>query len=221
MPASSPATDRRGALRERHRRAIVDAAAALLDERDGARFTVDELAARADVARRTVFNHFASVDDVVAQVFGDVLGSVASGLGAGADAPRETAEPGASLFDELAAILRGADLVTPMAYLTRVLGSDGTEPSPRVTTMVARTFTDLSERLVLDLTGRHPDADLLDVQLLVASFMSGLMVIHRHWWEATGALDDDASRVVWAGLLDHLVERARHGHEDAPAGTVS
>jgi len=215
MLADPPVVDRRTALRRRHRRAIVDAAAALLDERSGARFTVDELAARADVARRTVFNHFASVDDVVAEVCADVLGTVGEGFGASV-AARSGAHDDVSLLDELAAALRATDLVAPMAYLTRVLGSDGTEPSPRVTTMVARTFTGLSERLVDEMTRRHPDADVLDVQLLVASVMSGLMVIHRHWWAATGAADDDASRAVWARLLDHLVERVRRGHGDGP-----
>lgn len=220
MISEAPPADRRTALRQRHRRAIVDAAAALLDERNGARFTVDELAARADVARRTVFNHFASVDDVVAEVGARVLGEVAADVGASTTAPCAD-EHGTSLFDELATVLRRADLVGPMAYLTRVLGApDDAEPSPRVTTMVARTFTDLSERFVDDLTRRHPDADLLDVQLLVASFMSGLLVIHRHWWEATGAADDAASREVWTGLLDHLVERARHGHA-APSDRTS
>ncbi|WP_454041685.1 TetR/AcrR family transcriptional regulator [Cellulosimicrobium sp. Marseille-Q8652] len=217
MLADPPTHDRRAALRRRHRGAIVDAAAALLEERDGSRFTVDELAARADVARRTVFNHFSSVDDVVAEVGARVLGTVADDFGASATAPRDDDRDG-SLFDELAAVLRATDLVAPMAYLTRVLGSEGcAEPSPRVTTMVARTFTDLSERLVEGLSRRHPEADLLDVQLLVASFMSGIMVIHRHWWQATGATDDAASREVWTGLLDHLVERARHGHA-APSG---
>ncbi|MGW6228038.1 helix-turn-helix domain-containing protein, partial [Cellulosimicrobium cellulans] len=71
-PATGPATDRRAALRARHRRAIVDAAASLMEENGGARFTVDELAARADVARRTIFNHFASLDDVVVEVCEDV-----------------------------------------------------------------------------------------------------------------------------------------------------
>ncbi|WP_251152534.1 TetR/AcrR family transcriptional regulator [Cellulosimicrobium sp. Marseille-Q4280] len=220
MIPEPPPADRRAALRQRHRRAIVDAAAALLDERNGAPFTVDELAARADVARRTVFNHFSSVDDVVAEVGARVLGEVAADFGASAAAPRDDERDG-SLFDELAELLRATDLVAPMAYLTRVLGSEGcAEPSPRVTAMVARTFTDLSERLVVGLSRRHPEADLLDVQLLVASFMSGIMVVHRHWWEATGAADDAASREVWSGLLDHLVERARHGHA-APSDRTS
>jgi len=50
--------DRRAALKAKHRAAILQAARDLVDERGGRGFSVDELAARADVARRTVFNHF-------------------------------------------------------------------------------------------------------------------------------------------------------------------
>ena len=61
---TEPATDRRAALKERSRQAIVQAAAELMDETGGTAFTVDELAERADVSRRTVFNHFASLEEI-------------------------------------------------------------------------------------------------------------------------------------------------------------
>ncbi|GED10797.1 TetR/AcrR family transcriptional regulator [Cellulosimicrobium cellulans] len=205
------APDRRAALRARHRRAIVAAAATLMEEKGGARFTVDELAARADVARRTIFNHFASLDDVVVEVCEDVLGSVVETLGASA------AEPGTDRptpLDDVTAALRGTDLVGPMAYLTRALGGTATEPTPRVTTMVVRTFTHLAERLVAATTRRHPDVDPLEIEMLVGALMAGVLVIQRRWWAATGAADDDASREVWAALLDRLVERIRAGWAD-------
>ena len=222
--ASDPVPDRRGALRARHRRAIVDAAAALMEDKGGARFTVDELAARADVARRTIFNHFASLDDVVVEVCEDVLGAVVDALGASAAEPAAPdAEPDAggdpgpgagraTPLDDLTAALRSTDLVAPMAYLTRALGGDATEPTPRVTTMVVRTFTHLAERLVAGTTRRHPDVDPLEIELLVGALMAGVLVIQRRWWATTGAADDDASRRVWAELLDRLVERTRAGY---------
>ncbi|MFE6234501.1 TetR/AcrR family transcriptional regulator [Cellulosimicrobium sp. NPDC057862] len=207
--ATGPAPDRRTALRARHRRAIVGAATSLMEENGGARFTVDELAARADVARRTIFNHFASLDDVVVEVCEDVLGTVVDALGASA------AEPGTDRttpLDDLTAALRSTDLVGPMAYLTRALGGTATEPTPRVTTMVVRTFTHLAERLVAETTRRHPDVDPLEIEMLVAALMAGVLVIQRRWWAATGAADDDASRRTWDDLLDQLVTRTRTGH---------
>ena len=70
------AVDRRGALKARHRQAIVDAARRLIDARQGPRFSVDELAAEADVSRRTVFNHFDSLDDVILAACTEILDAV-------------------------------------------------------------------------------------------------------------------------------------------------
>ncbi len=210
---ADPATDRRAALRARHRRAIVDAATALMEEKGGDRFTVDELAARADVARRTIFNHFGSLDDVVVEVCEDVLSAVVDSLGANAGALDDgTAPASRTPLDDLTAALQGTELVGPMAYLTRALGGTATEPTPRVTTMVVRAFTHLATRLVAETVRRHPDVDPLEIEMLVGALMAGVLVIQRRWWAVTGAVDDEASRRVWDELLDRLVERTRVGY---------
>ena len=219
MSLDAPAPDRRAALKERHRRAIVDAAAALMAEREGVAFTVDDLAARADVSRRTVFNHFASVDDIVLAVCTEVLGGVVDAFVARAAtaptgtsaAPADPAGSTASMFDEVAHAVRTTDLVTPMAYLTRTLGLPDDQSSWRAATLL-RSFHELSERFAAAMAARHPDADVLDVDLVVHSLMSGLMALYRHWYALTGAADDDASRAVWAGLVDRLITAARTGY---------
>src|SRR5699024_12413742 len=91
-----------------------------MDETGGTAFTVDELAERADVSRRTVFNHFASLEDVFAEVCAEVLGELIEKLAVPIDAAATddpTTEPGPAMLDELAAVVRSTDLVTPMAYL--------------------------------------------------------------------------------------------------------
>jgi TetR/AcrR family transcriptional regulator of autoinduction and epiphytic fitness len=65
-----------GPLKARHRRAILDAATELIDRHRAARFSVDQLAERADVSRRTIFNHFTSIDEVVTTVCTETLGVV-------------------------------------------------------------------------------------------------------------------------------------------------
>ncbi|WP_265523450.1 TetR/AcrR family transcriptional regulator [Oerskovia flava] len=217
MPEPSP--DRRAALRSRYRNAIVTAAAALMDERDGAHFTVDELADRADVSRRTVFNHFASVDDVVTAVCSDRLGAVVDALesATSASVAASTADDDASsaMFEEVADALRSTDLVAPMSYLTRVLGAEGSAPSAHQAVLLLHSFTLLSERLAAAMLRRHPGADELTVHLLVGGLVSGLIVIHRHWWALTGGGDDPASRRTWDQLLEQLLETSRHGHGSA------
>lgn len=205
--------DRRGALKERHRQAIVDAAAALMAEGGGIDFTVDDLAARADVSRRTVFNHFASVDDIVTTVCTDVLGGVVETFVArAAAAPTGSSS---SMFDEIAHALRTTDLVTPMAYVTRTLGV-GEDTSPWRQALMVRSVHDLTLRFAVAMAARHPEADPLEVDLMANSLMSGLMVLHGHWYAATGATDDDASRRVWAGLVERLLTAVGTGYGAAP-----
>lgn len=235
-----PATkdDRRAALKVRHRRAIVDAAKALMEGAEGTAFTVDQLARRADVSRRTVFNHFASLDDVVMEALGDVIGAVTESLAGGGPAGDSGEDPagdpgpdgaGATLFREVAAGLRSTDLVTPMAHLTKVLGGEPGVVPLRRADLMSKVFTELSERLAARLLGRHPEADPLTVRLLVGSLTSGLLVLHVHWSEATGAADDPDSRLRWAELLERLIATLGTGfsadapqkHTDRPAQHTS
>ncbi|MFF2620453.1 TetR/AcrR family transcriptional regulator [Oerskovia jenensis] len=207
---SLPAVDRRTALKARHRRAIVDAAAALIGESGGTMFSVDELAERADVSRRTVFNHFASLDDVVTEVCSEVVGAALDRLDALASDDQGEG-PDLALFDEVAQALRTTDFVTPLAYLTRVLGDEG-GPSPRRALTLIKVFAEVSMRLTAALAASHPDADPFDIELLVGALMSGLIVIYLRWVDVTGAVDDGASRETWTTLLERLLDATRTGH---------
>ncbi|MCC9144444.1 MULTISPECIES: TetR/AcrR family transcriptional regulator [unclassified Arthrobacter] len=212
MLSTLPVEDRRKALKSRHRQAIVAAAAALIDERQATDFSVDELARRADVSRRTVFNHFASIHDIVSEVCSDVLSSAVASLTA---VPASDAV-GMGMLDEIAEAFRKADLVAPMAYLNRVLGDGG--PAVAAHPMALRAFTELSERLSAVMLRRHPEADKLSVDLLVGALTSGLGVLYHHWHCATGAVDTPASRVSWERMLNQLLETVRAGHAAGPAG---
>lgn len=210
--AASAATDRRTALRDRHRRALLDAAAELMAEAGGAGFTVDELAARADVARRTVFNHFASLDDVVTTVCTELLSGVVDRILASTAASGRASS--SSIFDELVHALRTTDVVGPMAFVTHALGDP--EAHPGRAALLLRTMHDLSARVAGALAQRHPDADPLEVRILVNSLVSGLTVLHEPWYAATGGADDDRSRRVWDELLDRLVDNVRAGYRTDP-----
>ncbi|MCC9173884.1 TetR/AcrR family transcriptional regulator [Arthrobacter sp. zg-Y179] len=212
MLTTLPVEDRRKALKSRHRQEIVAAAAALMDERQATDFTVDELAQRADVSRRTVFNHFASVNDIVSEVCSDVLSAAVASLTA-----VPTSDVGRpAVLDEIAEAFRNADLVAPMAYLNRVLGDGG--PAVTAHPMALRAFTELSERLSAVMLSRHPEADKLSVHLLVGALTSGLGVLYHHWHCATGAVDTPQSRRSWAQMLDQLLDTVRTGHAAGPAG---
>ena len=212
-----PSVGKRALLKARTRRDIVQAAADLMHDGGGVDFSVDDLATRAGVSRRTVFNHFPSLDDVVAAVGADAFGTVRDALlavapptpsGPGRDAARD------ALRDDLVAALRRAELVAPMASLTRGLGlagesADAAVVPPHQAMLLLRSLSDVSEELAADLARRHADVEALDVELLVAQAMSSLVVLHRHWFARTGGASDGAAHDTWSALLDHLVPALR------------
>ena len=210
--------DRREALKARHRRAIIDAAAALMTEIGGTDFTVEQLAKRADVARRTVFNHFRTVDDITLEVFREMLGVVLDNVGANL---AETSE-GTSMFDGVAGALRATDLVTPITELTRIfqdtngepvriLGAGGRGLDPRQAVLFERALTDLGTRIAATALRHHPLADPLEVDLMCGALVGGALVVFRHWIQETGGADTPEARRVWDTLLDRMIDVYRDG----------
>jgi AcrR family transcriptional regulator len=200
--------DRRAALKARHRRAILDAAKALISEGESARFSVDQLAERADLSRRSIFNHFASIDDVVTTVCTEVLAvvidnfraEVAIGLGGRAQ-----------MFEAVTAALRATDVPGTIAFLWRALGGfDVADPRPRQ--IFQATFARTTADLARELAERNAELDALEAEILVSSLMHGAEVIAQHWIAATGATTDDAARARWHELLDRLIDTIRKGY---------
>lgn len=191
-------------MKARHRRAILDAANALISE--GVRFSVDQLAERADVSRRTIFNHFASIDDVVITVCTEMLHVVIDGF-------RTTVTSGEreSMFTDVAGALRATDVPGIIAYLWRALGGftpDDHQASQIFLATVART----SEEMALELARKYPEADPLDAAILVSSLMNGTVVIAIHWLAVTAAEIDEQSRDLWRNLLERMIGTVRTGY---------
>jgi AcrR family transcriptional regulator len=202
--------DRRAELKARHRLAILDAADALIRERGKPRFSVDELAERANVARRTIFNHFSSLDDVILTTCTRVLSTVV-------DEFRETAAAlpvgdgsRASLFNEITASLRAIDLPSVVSYLWGVLAEEG--DAGRSANAVQQVFTRTSEQLAVEMAARSTELDEFDVAILVSSLMNGIAVVSRYWMVETGATLDDASRARWDELIDRLITNVSTGY---------
>jgi TetR/AcrR family transcriptional regulator, regulator of autoinduction and epiphytic fitness len=204
-------TDRRTAIKTRHRQAIIDAATALISEGGAARFSVDELAARADVSRRTIFNHFASIDDVVTTACTEVLGVVIGDFRAAFSA--SPVEPGsrASMFEAVTAALRATDIPGVIAFLWQALGGfDAGDQRPQQ--IFQATFSRTTDEIARELAQRHADEDSLDAELLVSSLMHGIEVIAHRWIAETGAATDVAARALWGRLLERLIDNIRTGY---------
>ncbi|MDN3238140.1 TetR/AcrR family transcriptional regulator [Glycomyces tritici] len=202
MSATPEPVDRRAALKARSRKAILDAATALMRERRSTDFSVDELAAAADVSRRTVFNHFDSLEAAVTAAAGRMLVDIVDAMEAEA---ANASGDGATVLGDLAAAGSAEHLVPTVAYLIEVLGADAEQPSERGAVLMQRAIALFTERMSASIARQHPQADALQVALLVSAFCGGLVGLVGHWTAATGGTDTAASRRVWNDLLDHLV----------------
>ncbi|WP_046470204.1 TetR/AcrR family transcriptional regulator [Allosalinactinospora lopnorensis] len=207
-----PSSDRREALKARHRRAIVDAATALMTEIGGTNFTVDQLAERADVSRRTVFNHFQTMDDIVLEVFGEMIETIVDSIDANLSSQATGRSGTTPVFDRVAEALRVTDLVTPITELTRIFGGEGTLPTSRQALLFERAIKDLGTRISATTLRHYPSADAFEVEVMCGALVSGALVVHRHWNEATDGGDTRESRRVWDELLDRLIAVIRGGY---------
>ena len=191
--------DRRAALKAKTRRAILAAAAAIMTQRRTTDFSVDELAAAADVSRRTVFNHFASLEDVVTEVAAEMLNEIVDDIEPGAaSAPPET------VLADLVATAAADQLVPVVAGLVDLLGVDATEQGDREAVLMQRAFTVFTERMSAAMARRHPEVDSLAVRLLVAAFCGGVLVFVRDWITETGAVDTPESHRAWDRYIGSL-----------------
>ncbi|MDA1360344.1 TetR/AcrR family transcriptional regulator [Glycomyces luteolus] len=200
MSVNPEAVDRRAALKAKSRKAILDAAAALMRERRSTNFSVDELAAAADVSRRTVFNHFDSLEAVVTAVAGHMLVDIVDAMEAEA-----ASGDGATVLDDLAAAASADHLVPTVAYLIEILGGVPEHPDERGAVLMQRALALFTAQMPAAITRRHPHVDELDVALLVAAYSGGLLGLVERWAAATGGTDTPESQRLWNDLLARLV----------------
>ena len=210
MTSTTALPDRRAALKAKHREAILDAADALIQERGEPRFSVDELAERADVARRTVFNHFSSLDEVVMLACSRVLTAAVDEFWAATTEPTGDGSRSA-VFTQFTDSIRGIDLPPVISYLWRVLGNG--EGDPRSHHMIQDVFTRTTEEVAAETARRSVDLDDVEAEILVSTLMNGIAVIAVHWIKRTNAVVDDATRAVWTELLERLITTIRIGYE--------
>ena len=212
---TSPPTS--GTQREERRRALVDAARALATEHGPDGFTVESVATSAGVSRRTVFNHFAGLDDLLVAVCEQILAEVTADLLAGLDrltADTDGAVDDRAALDAVCEATRGVDLPAAIVTIHHVLG--GPDAADERADAISRTaFDHVAGRLRDRLRDRAPTLDPLDLELTLTLLTAGIATLARHWLEAhpdlTPAVRPDA-RAHWDRLLDRLLLRLRAGH---------
>jgi TetR/AcrR family transcriptional regulator of autoinduction and epiphytic fitness len=221
---TTPPPDGRSALRAERRLAILDAARALATEHGSDGFTVDQVAARAGVSRRTVFNHVAGLDQLLVAVCEQLLDETTTELldevdrriAALPEAGHDAAPAGRTVLAAVAGSARGVDLPTAIASIHRVLGAPA--PDDERAQHISRTaFEHVGGRLREHLQQRAADLDPLDLELTLALMFSGITTIADLWLEQHPDLPPDvpaAARADWDRLLDRLLDHLSLGPTD-------
>lgn len=214
----TPRPDGRSTLREQRRAAIVDAARTLTTQHGAAGFTVDRVATLAGVSRRTVFNHFAGLDQLLVAVCEQILDEVTNALVEGVE--RRTADLPAgddgsrAALDAVGEATREVDLPTAIATIHQALGAPS-DPDERTDAISRTALEHVVGRLRERLLSQARSLDPLDLELSLALLTSGLATLARHWLEQHPDLTPDVTpdaRADWGRLLDRLLHRLRVGH---------
>lgn len=205
--------------KERHRQAIVAAAGELISDSDGTRFTAEDLAERAGFSRRTVFNHFGSLDEVLIAVCADTLRSATAEVLSGLTAGPVTGPGRGELFTRLTRALTATVLADPILHMWRALAAVGADEE-RAEAFAQNALAVVAEELSARLTLAAPDADPFDVQLLAGLLNHGLGVVARTWVDGAPA-GGDPDPADLQQLLDRLLDTLGHGYlpRDASAPT--
>ncbi|WP_314224081.1 TetR/AcrR family transcriptional regulator [Streptomyces zaehneri] len=198
----APDTTRRS---ERSRRAIYDAALALVAETGYARTTIEGIAARAGVGKQTIYRWWGSKADVLLEAFLDLSEQAARDAGASAQEPYVIPDTG-DLAADIKAVLRATvDQLTDPRFEapSRALAAEGV-----VNEQVGREFTaklmEPSIRLYVDRLRAAQEAGQvradLDPRIALEFFISPLA---QRWLQYTGPISYE--------YTDALVDYALHG----------
>lgn len=215
--------DGRSVLREQRHVAILAAVRRLATGSGPEGFTVDQVAAEAGVSRRTVFNHFATLETLLVavceQILQEVTQQVLDRLGAHLKQDARGRTPAVQALDSLCAAIQDADLPLVMTEIVGTLNgaAQGTPSSEAI----SRTALDQVGSRLAALAGAHaPDLDRVVLRLTIAFLMHGISLIAHDWVEEFDGRVTAQSRRSWDASMTALVSQLAYGYREVaqPAG---
>lgn len=192
--------DLRARQRELGRQTIVDACADLVTERHHLDFTMQDIADRAGVSLRTVYNHFPAREDLLGALGAEFNAKMAARGG-------PEASDLASRADILAAVRTNIALFEEMGGVSEAFAQMPLADVGRDSARAVRT-----ERIVDFLAGLMPSAPEADAHAVAVLLRH--MLSHRSWFWLTreyGLGAEEVSGVItWA--MDTLIDAAEAGN---------
>ncbi len=190
---------------------ILAAARELVLQKRGEPFTGDEVASLAGLSRRTVFNHFDSMDDiVVSSCLAEIQHAVEQVTPADMSADPSVTDA-TDVFHHFVRLLARADLAVVSGYIRLAVG-DAAVMTPRQTQRLAAAFSRIEADLAEVMTHRYPSAPALDVRLAVMSVIHSLELVAAQWQPADplDLTDEDLRR--WNVLFEYVTNRIAMGY---------
>jgi AcrR family transcriptional regulator len=184
--------DRRALVRTQNRRAIAAAAAELIRAKGADQLRVDEIAEQAGVSRRTVFNHFSSIEEAAYAQLHDDFDSLIEGFRLEVDGRQE-------------------DMASEV---TQAFGDFILEAEPlRIVQGILETASQLSQHQSLDTWGwqavehtigsfaelvsaAYPEADPVRVRILCTVLVESVAIALEGCAERPQSLEDSRARVL-------------------------
>ena len=187
------------------------AARAFIEAQGHASFSVNDIVEGAGVSRRTVFNHFTSLDEIVKTVCQQVIDEVISSTGALDGTACELAgscQQIGEVFDAIAGILLRADFRPGIAYMSKALLTKAGHD----VALTAEVFSNATGRLRELASCLGPELDPLDIDFMIGSLMTGLAIIAQRWLEeAKGSLGQH-SKEIWDDYMEAMTTTIRRGY---------
>lgn len=215
-------------MKAANRQAIIDAALDLSREHGPGGFSAVQLAERADVAKRTIFNHFASLDDAIyaglSDIFGGTIEAITESLKRPAD--QATGSDVSPIFEDFAAALLATDFPGALSQVVTTL--KGVDENDLETMLwISGLLKKLTPDLLAVVESRAPESSAATRAVMVHSLLITVGVAFEPWMRATGAGTSPADRRLWHSLLEEAIQPLRVGFSPgraapaAPAGAPS
>lgn len=202
--------DRHQTLRNENNNAIKLAALALNEEKGLGQFTVEELAGRAEVSRRTFFNHFGSIHEATRAGLRDLLFEASESV---VEALKEKAAGGqisnlAELFELCSQTMLASDFTPIIKRMNCVLGEAHSTVSHEWFAEVFATITYEIRELVSEAA---PQIDALSRNLMIESLLASARITAEIWLKDSQTLNQKQAAELWHALQNQAFTQLRNG----------
>ena len=208
-PEAEP-KDKREAIRLRNRRAIVAAAGELTAELGTAGVSVNGLAERAGVSRRTIFNHFPSAQDAAFEYLSELVTELIDTV---LDDLPEPTEPGTASLGEVYRQLIGALRARVLIGDLQPVFSVDVQETQAASLWGYRVTRTAVERLNEVLRERLPQYTPFQTHLVATTLINSLAECLDEWLARTGGVLDERGRQTWDELLSTALEVLGRGFD--------